>query len=194
MPELNPFSDDQLGMRYRTALKRAASTGASLIVLTLSTGLYAADMGDVAPAWTLPGPKGEEVKYPESTGGSPAVLLFWATWCPYCRATMPYLDEIRADYLERGIKIFAINIKEDGDPIAHMRELGFDFVLALDGDPVADAYGVRYTPGLFVVDAHGRILFRRRPTESQAGKTIAEFWAAEVREALDTALAEDYEP
>ncbi|MCP5091039.1 MAG: redoxin domain-containing protein, partial [Gammaproteobacteria bacterium] len=25
----------------------------------------------------------------------PVILLFWATWCPYCKALMPHLQSIR---------------------------------------------------------------------------------------------------
>ena len=102
---------------------------------------------------------------------------------------MSYLERIREDYAEHGVQVFAVNIKEDGDPALFARESGFDFVYALDGDPVAAEYSVRFTPGLFVVNADGTIAFRRRSTELPPGREVAEYWAGRVREALDSSLA-----
>ena len=147
------------------------------------------EAGLEAPAWTRPGVDGRPVRFPQDSAGKPAVMLFWATWCPYCRALMPYLQAIREEYRAQGVQVFAVNIKEDGDPVAHMRELGFDFVVALEGDPVAASYGVRYTPGLFVIDGSGQVTYRRKPTEAKPGKTIAEIWSGQVRDQLEAALA-----
>ena len=147
------------------------------------------EAGMAAPSWTLPGIDGGTVMFPADAAGRPAVFLFWATWCPYCRALMPYLQGIREDYAADGVRVFAINFKEDGDPVAHLRELGFDFLVALEGDPVAGRYGVKYAPGLFVVDGAGQVIYRRKSTHARPGKSIAKFWNAELRERLDAALA-----
>lgn len=149
----------------------------------------AAAEGDVAPAWSLASPDGDPIRYPDAAGDKPSVVLFWATWCPYCRALMPYLDDIRGEYAQQGVRVFAVNIKEDADPAQFARESGFDFVYALDGDPVAAEYSVRFTPGLFVVNADGTIAFRRRSTELPPGREVAEYWAGRVRAALDSSLA-----
>lgn len=149
----------------------------------------AAAEGDVAPAWSLESPVGEPIGFPEAAAGKPSIILFWASWCPYCRALMPYLDEIREQYAPQGVRVFAINIKEDGDPALFARESGFDFVYVLDGDPVAAEYSVRFTPGLFVVNADGTIAFRRRSTELPPGREVAEYWAGRVKDALESSLA-----
>lgn len=157
--------------------------------------------GNIAPAWTLPSPEGAPVRFPDAASGRPAVVLFWATWCPYCKALMPRLDEIRSEYALSGVRIFAVNIWEDGDPVAFVREAGFDFVLALGGDEVAKAYGVIGTPGLFVVDGAGAITMNRylvdlhdrdhRPddTDQSPPARVASAWADVVRRSLDAALA-----
>lgn len=157
--------------------------------------------GSSAPAWTLPSPEGAPVRFPDAASGRPAVVLFWATWCPYCKALMPHLDDIRDEYAESGVRIFAVNIWEDGDPVAFVREAGFDFVLALDGDEIAKSYGVIGTPGLFVVDGKGDVTMNRylvelnerpnRPHDADQSPPAraASAWANVVRRALDAALA-----
>lgn len=131
-----------------------------------------------APGWVLAKPDGTQVRFEADRRERPAVLLFWATWCPYCRALMPEIQALREAYPAEALDIFAINIWEDGDPVAYMRESGFSYELLLDGDPVTEPYGVEGTPGLFLVDADGRIVYRR-PSGAEPRA---------VREAIEQAL------
>lgn len=149
----------------------------------------AVDEGESAPAWTLTSLDGEPVHFPDAAADRPSIVLFWSTWCPYSRALMPYLEEIRDDYAASGIDVYAINIREDGDPAEFASEAGFGFVYALEGEPVAKRYSVRFTPGLFVVDSDGTVVYRRRSTDLPPGSEIAELWAERVRAALDETLA-----
>src|SRR3546814_9228256 len=32
------------------------------------------------------------------SAGRPTVVLFWATWCPYCKALMPHLQSMLDEY------------------------------------------------------------------------------------------------
>ena len=144
--------------------------------------------GMPAPAWTMETDDGTEVSFPEDAQGDASILLFWATWCPYCKAVMPYLDKIVDDYAEHGVRVFAIDFKDDGDPVAMIDELGYDFVVLPLGDLVADDYGVWSAPGILVVDGDGMVVYRRGHTRAPPGTKIAEFWDSEVRAALDQAL------
>ncbi len=59
------------------------------------------------------------------------------------------------------LDVYAIDIKDDGHPAATLRERHLTFTLVRDGDAIADAYGVQGTPGLFLVDAKGDIVYQR---------------------------------
>ena len=146
-----------------------------------------------APAWTMETDDGAEVSFPEDAQGNASILLFWATWCPYCKAVMPYLDKIVDDYAEHGVQVFAIDFKDDGDPVAVIEELGYDFVVLPLGDLVADDYGIFSAPGILVVDGDGMVVYRRGNTRAPPGTKIAQFWDGEVRAALDQALGRDPE-
>jgi len=91
----------------------------------------------------------------------PAILLFWATWCPYCEALMPHLQNVYDAAGKDKLDVYAIDIKEDGDPVKTLRERKLTFTLILDGDAIADQYAVKGTPGLFLVDTHGKIIYHR---------------------------------
>jgi cytochrome c biogenesis protein CcmG, thiol:disulfide interchange protein DsbE len=133
----------------------------------------------LAPNWTLSEAGGSTVEFHRESAERPAVLLFWATWCPYCRALMPHLKKIRQDYATKGVDFYALNIWEDSDPVSYFSEHNFGFRLLLNADGVATDYGIKGTPGLIVVDQAKNIVYTRNSGTSP--KQVA----MDVRRALD---------
>ncbi len=163
----------------------------ALTIMALAhTPAFAVEPGDVAPGWLGRDFAGREVAFPQVTDGAPAVVIFWATWCSYCKAFMPYLKDIEADYAEEDVRVVAINAKEDGEgnPQLYVEQLGFPVIAVAEGDMIAEAYAVEYIPGLFVVDGEGTVAYRRPWTDLPAGSTVAELWSQHVREVLDRIL------
>ena len=102
---------------------------------------------------------------------------------------MPYLKKIHEDYGSERILIVAVNAKDkDGDKDAYVDALGFPVVAIREGDAIAADYGIRFIPGLMVVDGNGTVSYRRGSTELPPGQTVAELWSEQVRAALDQAL------
>lgn len=131
----------------------------------------------VAPDFSLKTPDGKMVRYPADAQGQPTVLMFWPSWCPFSRALQPYVQDIWVDYRDRGVKLWTINIKEDGDPLKAMRERGLSFPLLLEGDAVANEYRVTRTPWLVVMDGKQNILYTRPanpPTPIDVAKRVRE--------------------
>ena len=58
------------------------------------------------------------------------------------------------------VQVIAVNILENGDPVAYMQEKGARIDYALDGDSVARLLGVGGTPTVVVIDAGGRLALR----------------------------------
>lgn len=129
--------------------------------------------------------------FPEDLAGRPAVLVFWASWCPYSRAFLPYLEALQWDYEEAGVKIITLNAKQRdrGDPRAYARSLGFPLMVIAEADPIAADYDVETVPGVFVVDGNGGVVYRRQPTDLPAGSGVASQWDREVRSAIDGVLS-----
>lgn len=170
-----------------------------LCALVLCASLVATALASdrtVVPDWALKTADGETVRLSERARDQTTLLFFWATWCPYCKALMPHLQSIRLEYGNR-LEILAINVREDGDPVDFLREAGYDFLLLVDGDAVADAYGIYGTPGLLVIDENLGVRFDLRavppittPGDSalnnrQKAAYRAPYWAAELRKSLD---------
>lgn len=166
----------------------------ALIWLSLiSTSVLAVAAGDKAPAWSGKDLlSGSRVEFPAVLENKPAVLVFWATWCPYCKAFMPYVKEIQSEYEKHGIKIITFNALERGvgDPEAYVDSLDFPFIAIADADKIAESYKVKFIPGLLISDGNGKIVYRRKSTDLPAGKTVSEQWADEVRFVLDILLEE----
>jgi thiol-disulfide isomerase/thioredoxin len=146
---------------------------------------------------------GEVLHFPEELQG-PAIVLFWASWCPYCRALMPHLQSIVDEYDGR-IEVLALNFRDDEDPAEYLGERGFDFRLFPNSEAVAELWGVKGTPGLFLVDQNGLAVFSNFSIPEEAypsdpGETQknmkhyqkaarkAPFWAALLRQAIDREL------
>ena len=155
------------------------------------------------PGFEIAGPGGEAFRYPESLQG-PTIILFWATWCPYCKALMPHLQSIVDEY--RGqVQVVALNFRDDDDPAAYLAERGYDFTLILNSEEVAASWGVKGTPGLFLANQSGRVIFSKgtipesaypeSPAEDygklkhyQKAARRAPLWAAKLRIAIDRLL------
>lgn len=133
-----------------------------LLALFVPALASAVDVQQPALAWQGKGADGHELRFDPQHLQRPALLLFWATWCPYCKALMPYLQKVHDAAGPARLDVYAIDIKdEDGDPVAELRERGNTFTLVRDGDAIADSYGVKGTPGLFLVDRDGTIVYKR---------------------------------
>jgi len=138
--------------------------------------------GDQAPPWIgVDLISQQEHSFPQVLQGKPAVLVFWATWCPYCKAFMPYAEKIQRDYGAAGVQIISFNTKERGrgDPQAYARSLGYPLLAIGEADAIGDAYDIAFIPGLLVVDGEGVVVYRRRSTNLPAGKTVSQQWDAE---------------
>lgn len=153
-----------------------------------------------SPAFELADSDGQMLHYPDDLSDV-TIVLFWASWCPYCKALMPHLQSIIDEY-QGEIPILALNFRDDEDPRMYISEYGFDFRLFPDGDPVAKLWEVKATPGLFLVDKTGLVVFSNYdiPETDYPGKSPqaaeqmkhyqkaarkAPFWAAQLRLAID---------
>ena len=114
----------------------------------------------MAPDFTLPTMTGTEITLSDLQG-MPVLLNFWATWCPYCRMELPYLDAVAKQYADKAT-IVAIDV---GESTSQVREFFGDskvsFIVALDVDgQVASRYGVQqYLPTTSFIDSEGIIRY-----------------------------------
>lgn len=182
-------------LRVRSA--RSLTQACAMLLFALAGAVQAAE------PFRLQTPAGDTVEFTGKSQPPATILLFWATWCPYCKALMPHLQSVIDQYGD-DVRLLAISVKEDGDPAAFMKEAGYDWTLLMNGDEVAKTYGVSGTPGLFVVDRSGVTRFNLASVQKtaavqkrladadgrpMAASRLAPFWAAELRRALDPVVS-----
>ena len=131
---------------------------ALLVATTIQQAAIAADQSKLqkAPAFTLANAAGESLSFPRDDNSGVDIYFFWATWCPYCKALMPHLQSILDEHGEQ-VRVYAMNIREDGDPQAYLESQGYDFMLMPEADKVAKMYGAMSTPGVFIIDQRGMV-------------------------------------
>jgi thiol-disulfide isomerase/thioredoxin len=159
-------------------------------------------VSQAAEPFRLQTPAGASVEFSGKSRAPATILFFWASWCPFCKALMPHLQSVLDQYGD-DVQLLAINIMEDGDPAALLSDSGYDWTLLLNGDAVAKTYGVRGTPGLFVVDRSGATVFdlsrvqvtaaiQKRlagaDSRPRTASRLAPYRAAEMRRAHDPAV------
>ncbi len=115
-------------------------------------------VGDIAPDWILSDPLENQYSLRDFKGKI-VVIDFWATWCLPCVKKMPEIQKIHEQFKDKGVRVFGINIWDQGDPIKIMHESGYTYHLLLKGDGIAKEYGINGIPTLYVIGKDGKIIF-----------------------------------
>lgn len=111
--------------------------------------------GFLAPDFTLDTPDGGTITLSDYRG-APVVVNFWATWCPPCRAEMPFFENVSRHY-EGRVAILGVDQGEPAELVAQFAaELNITYPLPLDSDSrVSRQYQVRSLPTTFFIDDRG---------------------------------------
>ncbi len=112
--------------------------------------------GRPAADFTLKTVDGEPTEL-ASLQGKVVVLDFWATWCPPCRAELPFIDKLHAEFAGK-VEFLGINDEDSGTVKGFLKKAGYTFPVLMDGKrQVHRTYGIRSIPVLLVIDRHGVI-------------------------------------
>lgn len=123
--------------------------------------LNAVKPGNVAPDFTLKTLAGDDFTL-SSLKGKYVVLDFWASWCGPCRASIPGIKELYAQYKEKGLEIVGVSC--DKDAAAWKKAIEDDQIPWIhvidtqDASRAAGKYAVHYIPSLFLIDQEGKMI------------------------------------
>ncbi len=129
------------------------------------------EVGDVVADFSLPTLDGDVGRLSDYRG-KVILLVFTATWCPYCGAEAPFLEsEIWRRYRDRSVQVIVIDVKEPPEVIRAFRErYGWSFPVWLDAPgelslqfaPVKEFLPteVAIINAHFILDAEGRVRYR----------------------------------
>ena len=103
---------------------------------------------------------------------------FWASWCGPCRAEMPNVKKVYADYHDKGFEVYGVSLDDDKDAwLDAVGKLELPWIQVndvVDSDASgASAYGVQAIPTTILIDQNGTIIAKNLRGEELA-KKVAE--------------------
>ena len=118
-----------------------------------------------APPFSVPSLADPAVVYTLDTFKGRTVLLeFWATWCPYCVAELPFVHKAWERYKDRNFEILSFSLDKRASDVAPFRKAKLPmpwkhaFLPGAKLNPVAEAYGAAGIPKYVLVGPDGVIL------------------------------------
>jgi peroxiredoxin len=134
----------------------AAQSGAVPVIPASSRALLRE--GLPAPQFTLNNFAGQPVTL-EDLQGKPAMINFWASWCPPCLEETPALIEAYNDLKRDGVNAEFVGIGTNDDKanlVKFAENNAVPYIVVEDPDgKVSDAYGVRGMPTTVFLDSAG---------------------------------------
>ncbi len=90
-----------------------------------------------------------------------AILLFWTTWCPYCRSAVEEFADICGQVSSKGYNTYFINIGEEKEKVSRFAEkAAIDCPVVFDYESrLADYYRILGIPTYVFLDS-GKVVDR----------------------------------
>ncbi len=100
-------------------------------------------IGQPAPSFEIKALDGKTYSL-QQLRGKYVVIHFAATWCPFCNAEAPNLEELYKSYRDKGVAVFIIDVKENKELVdKSAKRFNFSFPVLLDEDGTTAA---KYAP------------------------------------------------
>jgi thiol-disulfide isomerase/thioredoxin len=97
--------------------------------------------------------------------GKPAIVEFWATWCPPCRKSIPHLNELNKKYKDKGLVIIGISDEDQKTVETFRKSTPMEYHVALDKKGLGQKFGVSGIPHAFVVGKDGKVIWEGHPMQ-----------------------------
>ena len=143
--------------RRERLIVSGAAVAAALPMIMVAAALHPAS--SALPPLTLQDIEGHPVELADSIQGQPTLVNIWASWCPHCHRSMPWLEQAQTLYPQ--VRMVLVNQGETGTTVArYMHQHGFVFEHILL-DPLASlaaAIGSRGVPTTLLLDGDGNVI------------------------------------
>lgn len=149
------------GSRIPPAARMSAAAAFLGLMLAAAPARAEVELNQAAPALDARLLNGRTLKA-KDLQGKVVVTLFWATWCPTCRSTLPELQRLYGEHQARGLEILALSIDESPKEVREfLRGKSLGYPVGLRGDAWFEHYGrVSTTPTVYVSDRDGVVRHR----------------------------------
>ncbi len=101
----------------------------------------------------------------------PQVVFCYASWCGYCKKSLPWMETLHKKYEEKGVEVLALNLDARGEggrtrteeqTLKHFQDLNLSLPMTMttgtnDTSKIGAEYKARSFPTLFVVGPSGEV-------------------------------------
>ena len=137
-----------------------------MVLFFVSLGLVSfiakvnADNLAVASAFQLKDLNDKVVSLSDYKNKKAVMLIFWTTWCPYCREELNILNKEYTGSVKDSVELLAINVGESKSKVEnYVKSHNISFKVLLDSDSlVARSYDLMGVPTYFVINKSGEIV------------------------------------
>jgi peroxiredoxin len=134
------------------------------------------EIGAPVPAYATVALNGDSVSL-ASLRGKVVLFNIWATWCHPCRAEIPELRELHAQYKERGLGLVGVSVDADGNDEGikrFMEEFKMTYPVWRDPDErVSTKFLAIGVPATYLIDREGILRWRKTGPIAPNDSTLA---------------------
>jgi len=127
--------------------------------LLLCGAVLANSVGEATPSCTLTSMDGKPITDLQELHGEVIYVDFWASWCPPCVRSFPFMNQLEHEFKDQGLHIIGVNLDEkvtDAETFLDKYPVDFDIALDPNKQCVSD-FGVMAMPTSYLIDRKGVI-------------------------------------
>ena len=130
--------------------------------------------GTKAPDFALETHDGKSLTLSKLEGKRGVVLVFFATWCPYCMTEVPRIKRFVEEARGAPVLVYGVNLKQPKrtvEKFVESRGVNYRILLDLEGE-VARKYRVQGIPLVVGIDAEGVVRYRDHAMPKRSAEFI----------------------
>lgn len=110
--------------------------------------------------FTLEGIDGEKIILSNILKTKDAVLIFWTTWCPYCKQEVPDIERFYMENRDR-VAVVGINVRENRAKVErYIRKNRISYPVVLDSNGnIARLYNLKGVPAIVAISKEDKIMY-----------------------------------
>ncbi|MEI2657076.1 MAG: TlpA disulfide reductase family protein [Nitrosomonas sp.] len=116
-------------------------------------------LDELSPTCSLTTLEGAPAHNLQELKGKVVYMDFWASWCPPCIKSFPFLNELENQLKEQGLQVIGVNLDEKvADAQAFLDSHPVDFSIVADpSKQCAKSFEVMAMPTSYLIDRKGNI-------------------------------------